>query len=97
MDMNQLPALIPTLAQRVAELTKHNELLSSELLHARSALALAAEDEAGTQEMLAELTEQRDELGFALFQLVSDLPSKRDWLDPVVEARARAALKNIKE
>lgn len=32
------------------------------------------------------------ELLFCLTQIMNDLPAKRDWLDPALEAAARAAL-----
>lgn len=44
----------------------------------------------------AHLISSAPELYYALQSIVDDLPSSRDWLDPVIERTAREALKKAR-
>jgi hypothetical protein len=44
------------------------------------------------KESVAALLSAAPELYEALSQIISDLPTRRDWLDPVLEKMAKAAL-----
>jgi hypothetical protein len=51
----------------------------------------------GNAQFICLAVNSHDALVHVLGQIINDLPSNKDWLDPAIEAEANSLLKTIKE
>jgi len=81
-----------TNAEIIAMQTADIQTLREERQELRERFAILSHDYACLRADARDLRTRAKVLEDELRQIIADLPAKRDWLDPVVERMARAAL-----